>query len=209
MLHRIILLLLILCPINATARAATIQLPRTGQTTCYDDAGNEINPCTGTGQDGDKLAGAVLPSPRFTDNTNGTVTDNLTGLIWLKNANCTDTAGGIEIVSGDLTWSDALTWSNALASGTCGLADNSVAGDWRLPNIVELKSLMDLSNSEPALPNGGNRFSDIQLSWYWSSSSFASDTDTKKAWLIDVSDGYVYYGFKILKNFAWPVRGGQ
>ena len=32
--------------------------------------------------------GVAWPNPRFTDNGNGTVTDNLTGLIWLKNANC-------------------------------------------------------------------------------------------------------------------------
>ncbi len=28
------------------------------------------------------------PTPRFNDNSNCTVTDNLTGLIWLKSANC-------------------------------------------------------------------------------------------------------------------------
>ncbi|MDR4498241.1 MAG: DUF1566 domain-containing protein [Candidatus Scalindua sp.] len=38
------------------------------------------------------------PDPRFTDNGNGTVTDNRTGLIWLQNAN----------VAGLRTWADAL-----------------------------------------------------------------------------------------------------
>ena len=47
------------------------------------------------------------PNPRFTDNSDGTVTDNLTGLIWLKDANC----------FGDRTWISALSDANGLASG--------------------------------------------------------------------------------------------
>jgi len=52
-------------------------VPKTGQTTSY-----------ATGDDGDLEKGVAWPDPRFMDNGNGTVTDNLTGLIWLKNANC-------------------------------------------------------------------------------------------------------------------------
>ena len=51
---------------------------KTGQTTSY-----------ATGDDGDLEKGLAWPNPRFTDNEDGTVTDNLTGLIWLKNANWT------------------------------------------------------------------------------------------------------------------------
>ena len=63
------------------------RVPQTGQTKCYDNVGQEID-CEDTGQDGDFQAGVEWPVPRFTDNADGTVTDNLTGLIWLKNANC-------------------------------------------------------------------------------------------------------------------------
>ncbi|MGA9347827.1 MAG: hypothetical protein WBW48_03355 [Anaerolineae bacterium] len=58
----------------------------------YDLAGQRSQPAkTGdtytdggvTGEDGELLKGVTWPSPRFTDNGNGTVTDNLTGLIWL------------------------------------------------------------------------------------------------------------------------------
>jgi hypothetical protein len=63
-----------------------------GQTTCWDPADTTIPittvTCAGTGQDGDYQAGTPLPSPRFAVNGDGTVTDNLTGLIWLQNANC-------------------------------------------------------------------------------------------------------------------------
>ncbi len=80
------------------------RVPKTGQTECWDEWGKPIS-CTGTGQDGEFQFG-ILPSvppsmgrygaytvhgwtgTRFTDNVDGTVTDNLTGLVWLKNANC-------------------------------------------------------------------------------------------------------------------------
>ena len=52
-------------------------VPQTGQTTSYE-----------IGDDGDLERGVVWPDPRFTDNANGTVTDNLTGLIWSKLAKC-------------------------------------------------------------------------------------------------------------------------
>ena len=52
-------------------------------------------------------------------------------LIWLKNANC----------FGGQTWANVLTAANSLASPSCGLSDDSVAGAWRLPNVKELQSL--------------------------------------------------------------------
>ncbi|HXE98165.1 MAG TPA: hypothetical protein VN642_17305, partial [Dongiaceae bacterium] len=90
----VLFLLCILHSIVPSANASTVQLPRTGQTLCYNNAGGVI-PCAGTGQDGDKLAGTPWPNPRFTDNADGTVTDNLTGLIWLKNARCAQPSGSI------------------------------------------------------------------------------------------------------------------
>src|SRR5712691_11453672 len=113
--------------------AQPARVPQTGQTQCWDINGNQI-PCDGTGEDGDYQAGVDWPTPRFTDRGNGTVRDNLTGLIWLKDILCAARAGSP-------TWLDALTFANTLASGTCGLRDGSVAGDWRLPNIRELQSL--------------------------------------------------------------------
>jgi hypothetical protein len=61
----------------------------------------------------------VAPVPRFTDNHDGTVTDNLTGLIWLKKASCLS----------NLSWSQALTAANTLVHGQCDLMDGSQAGD--------------------------------------------------------------------------------
>ena len=38
--------------------------------------------------DGLLRAGIEWPAPRFTDNGDGTVTDSLTGLMWLKDGGC-------------------------------------------------------------------------------------------------------------------------
>ncbi|MBF0632961.1 MAG: DUF1566 domain-containing protein [Magnetococcales bacterium] len=158
-------------------------VPRTGQTTSY-----------AAGDDGALQKGVAWPNPRFTDNSNGTITDNLTGLIWLKNANCFNTQ----------TWTNALASANALASGSCGLTDGSVAGNWRLPNRFELKSLIDYGHG--TLPTG-HAFSGVQTVGYWSGSTSASDTSY--AWYVDLGYGYVYSGGKTNSTYVWPVRGGQ
>ncbi len=168
--------------ITGTAEALT---PRTGQTTSY-----------GTRDDGTLQAGLEWPTPRFTDNENGTVTDNLTGLVWLKNANCV----------GNKTWSDALAFANALKDGVCGLTDNSSAGEWHLPNIRELHSLIDFGNYNPALPSG-HPFTGVVSSYYWSSTSFATSTDY--AWYVALSIGNAYGGHETNTYYVWPVRAGQ
>ena len=63
---------------------------------------------------------------RYVDCGNGTVTDQVTGLIWLAEANC----------FGTQTYTDAMTMAGTLATGQCGLTDGSVAGDWRLPTLA-------------------------------------------------------------------------
>lgn len=201
------------------ARAGTVKVPRTGQSACYDVNGVVID-CNGTGQDGDRRAGAPWPSPRFTDNRNGTVTDELTGLIWLKDADCTDAAGGVDRRGGVLNWPSALTWSNNLAHGKCGLSDNSVAGDWRLPNINELRSLVDYSRHDPGLP-AGHPFSNVRSIWYWSSTT--NPVYTGGAFNVGMSRGSIHVDSKAARPFfggsrvesksdgklgVWPVRGG-
>lgn len=175
----------------------TIQLPKTGQTVSY-----------ATGDDGDLEKGVAWPTPRFTDNSNGTVTDNLTGLIWLRNANC----------FGTKTWSDALIAANTLSNGACGLTDVSIAGEWRLPNINELESLIDISvrNTAPTALTAGHPFTSVQDSGgylqqvtYWSSTSYAYNNQV--AWGIGMPVGYVGTGVKGSGGFyyVWPVRAGQ
>lgn len=174
-------------------------VPKTGQTICYNISGT-VRFCPGTGQDGDWQKGVTWPNPRFTDNLNGTVTDNLTGLIWLKNANC----------FGERDWATALSDANTLNSGECGLTDGSVEGDWRLPNVREVQSLLGYEFFGPALPPG-HPFINVQLAYYWSSTSYAGHPDN--AWIVDLSDcsvrSYPKVGGYMTNIFVLPVRGGQ
>jgi hypothetical protein len=97
-----------------------IILPETGQTSCYDETGNLIE-CEGTGQDGDILAGTTPPFPRYEDNGDGTFTDKLTGLTWLKNSNCSESIDYNPDNSddGSMSWKSALDFIKNINNGNC------------------------------------------------------------------------------------------
>jgi hypothetical protein len=153
-------------------------------------------------------------NPVFTNNNDGTVTDNRTCLIWLQDASCAGLAGADG--DGKANWETAKTAASSLASGTCGLTDSSSAGDWRLPTAQELGSLVHYGYSSPAISNAtggakwatdGNAFSGVQSNNYWSSSITAySMTD---AWYVNLNSGSVDSFFKTSTGYVWPVRGGQ
>jgi len=175
---------------------------KTGQTTSY--AAND---------DGALQKGVAWPTPRFTDNLNGTVTDNLTGLIWLQNAYCANTLRNYSATAlSDVT---QLSTNGTMNGNNCG--DSSNAGghqtDWRLPNVRELQSLIDYS--QRGLPIG-HPFANVQSIYYWTSTAYAlsiSDPGAN-AWLVSLSMGITLpagiltisgpQGFSVL-----PVRGGQ
>lgn len=180
-----------------SAGAATITLPQTGQRACYDAAGAVIT-CAGTGQDGEFQAGAGAPTQRFTDNGNGTVTDNMTGLIWLKNAGC-------YYGSTSKTWASALAVAAVMANGTCGLTDGSKAGDWRIPNINELESLIDAGVADIAL-SAGHPFTNVKQDGYWSSTTTSFNADG--AMYVSLRDGNTNYMGKGNYLDVLTVRGG-
>ncbi len=168
---------------TGTGTIATVPapMPKTGQTTQY-----------AAGDDGALQKGVASPSPRFTEPS---VKDNLTGLIWLKNANCFSTR----------TWAQALSDAAGLKGDNtmCGLNDSSTAGQWRLPNLRELQSLIDLQNVSPALPTG-HPFTGVQTSTYWSATTYADDTTS--AWYMALAAGNVSLGGKTTPCYVWPVR---
>jgi len=134
------------------------------------------------------------PVARFTDKGDGTIRDNLTGLIWLKNANC----------FGAKTWTEALSACGKLADGGCGLKDGSAVGDWRLPTVKELQSLIDFGKYDPALPSG-HPFTEVQSSAYWSATEYANDDNY--AWHVYSYFGGVTTNIKSGHYYVWPVRG--
>lgn len=185
---------------------------RTGVEKCYAQYGAECicgaAECP-AGQDGNLKAGAPWPSPRLVDNQDGTVSDNLTGLMWLKDANCMATNyPGFDAddpaADGKVTWQHALDFVAAINAGAYPLC---AAGrqDWRLPNIVEMHSLNDYSQGasspEPALP-AGHPFSGIDSSslFHTSTSQNASSTIPWYAF------GMWVYSPPEQPYQVWPVR---
>jgi hypothetical protein len=179
------------CPFDGPAPVA-----KTGQTTSYHE-----------GDDGHRQRGVEWPVPRFLDEDDGTILDRLTGLRWLKNANC----------FGLRDWYQALTDCNVLANGQCGLTDGSSGGQWRLPSRFELESLLDLNFWEPALSNSagtgqwthGDPFTHLITDGnYWSSTTVVYDTST--AWGVGIKYGLAYNTYKVnISFYVWPVRGGH
>lgn len=152
-------------------------VPKTGQTSICE-----------TGDDGDLQMGIAWPYPRFTDNGDGTVTDNMTGLMWTQDT---------QEILGQMTWTDALNACN-----------NSIFADyddWRLPNVRELLSLVDYGASYPALPNGHPFVNLNLLGACWSSTTYEGETD--KAWYVRINNsGVATVGHKVSDGHAWPVR---
>ncbi len=158
-------------------------LPKTGQTQSYyyyDD---------GYYQMGIEAAGS-----RFTDNGDGTVTDHQTGLIWQKEGS-----------GNDVHWFAAIAWCHDLCSGYCGFSDGSKCGDWRLPNINELKSIVDYSTSNPSINT--EYFPNTFSSHYWSSTTYASSP--YDAWGVYFGYGGDSWGYKSSYRYVRAVRGGQ
>ncbi len=144
--------------------SATTSLLATGQTISY-----------APGDDGSVQAGAALS---YTDNGDGTVTDNRTGLTWEKKT--------VDNVRTNYTWQGALDY-------VAGLNAANFAGhsDWRLPNVRELMSIIDYSRSNPSIdpifgPTTGNLF----FVTYWSSTSWAAYQPARNAWGVEFRDAY-------------------
>lgn len=176
-------------------RGKSTNVPRTGQVTCWGPIGEPVPDCVGSGQDGEIQAGVRWPDPRFTDNEDGTVTDNLTGLIWLKNAD----------PFGFKKWQQALEECNELSSGQYGLRDDSKPGDWRLPNIKEIESLIDYNRAGPCLPKGWEKvFQNVRASSYWTSTSVAKAPSEAMFIILGVGPGI--FESKEHQFFVWPVR---
>ncbi|MHC4182418.1 MAG: Lcl C-terminal domain-containing protein [Planctomycetota bacterium] len=159
-----------------------------------------------TGDDGELQKGVAWPNDRFTDNSDGTVTDNLTGLIWLKDA----------MRFGAQDWDNALNMCNNLADDGVDLTDGSVPGDWRLPNVKELLSLVHYGFSYPTLPDtagtaphtDGDPFINVQSWGYWTSTS-ATNGGGGRALRVSFSNGDSTSATKGHTLYVWCVRGGQ
>lgn len=144
---------------------------------------------------------ATTPVSQFVDNGDGTLTDTKTGLQWQR---CSE--GQIwdgETCSGS---AELFDWQQALQRAATVNNGGGYAGqvDWRLPNIKELRSIVEKQCAAPAI---NSSLLPAASGFFWSSSPVASDGGS--AWGVDFDDGYDYWDFKNYGNQIRLVRGGQ
>lgn len=137
------------------------------------------------------------PTGAFTDHGNGTVTHNLTGLMWKQ---CAQGLNGAGCATGTIS---ALTWSGALAAAVADTTAGHV--DWRLPNKKELESIVESCGYQPAINE--TLFPATPGTSFWSGSSYVPSP--AGAWFVNFGDGYADFTDKTGVNNVRLVRGGQ
>ena len=167
-----------------------MDLPDTGQAACYDSAGSAIA-CSGTGQDGEYSINPLS----FTDNGNGTVTDNVTGLMWPENDD-----------GNQYNWYEAngiygATY-NPGSTDVCGSLTLGGHSDWRLPNLLELTSIYDYSRTYPALDPV---FTVAHNGYYWTTTVSGGEDP----WYGDITDGFLSSEYELFfsSGYVLCVRG--
>lgn len=167
----------------------------------------------------------------YVDCGNGTVTDNRTGLVWLKNASCL-TSGGED---GRVDWHAAMEFVAGLsdkpatslaAADDCGLSDGSSPGEWRLPSRAEWETMIgdalgegedpDCTLAPPTITsdsglgcwvNGLGSFTSVKSYFYWTPHTQISSPTSSIA--VSLESGEFFSSDKLFLIFVWPVRGGQ
>ncbi len=172
------------------------QIPQTGQTTSYATSDNGALQ-TGTVGTNISVRFVTAKDPNGNACINGqeVESDMQTGLMWVKAPSSTT-----------YTWAKAVktsaTSGGALPISYCGYTD------WRLPNLNELRSLVNYGESNVATWLNSTGFSNVQADDYWSSTIYAFSIGN--AWSVNMSYGRNSVGSKTsYLRMVWPVRGGQ
>lgn len=176
---------------------------KTGQKACWDTAGSKVR-CAGKGHDGELRKGKQRG---YVDNGDGTITDTGTGLMWEK----LDDSGGIHDKDTFYTWTTAVTQKIATLNTPPCFAGYC---NWRLPNINELRSLVDYGRVPPIPPAFNESCvagctiatcSCTRIFGYWSSTTF--DLYPDQAWIVYLTVGYTAPVAKAAGDHVRAVRG--
>jgi hypothetical protein len=131
------------------------------------------------------VRGTAKPTTSLTrDATKEVVTDAATNLMWQDDS----TAASITYA-----WTDAISFCENMAIGGYS--------DWRLPNITELRTIVDFSKQNNTI---SDTFTNTASSHYWSSTTSAYNTDS--AWTIHFKLGYDHQPSKTMATNVRCVR---
>jgi hypothetical protein len=190
--------------------ANAYQLPDTGQTKCYEAVSPYAEiPCTGTGQDG----AYNINTLSYTDNGNGTVTDNNTGLLWQKcsvgqnnDVACSGTAETYNWFQASGTYDAAY---NPSTQNVCGALTLGGYANWHLPTKKELISIVNygIPVSEPTITSAF--FPNTVAYYYWSSTTVAATFSPDEEWLVHFGSGTTLGTGKTEKFHVRCVSGEQ
>lgn len=192
MRSRIILILFFVVLGSTNGIAADKTVHRFGIPHDLPDTGQPTPGYTATfGEDCDYNPAATQMS--YTDN-GLTVTDNLTGLMWVEDGSSAGCNSG-----GSLNWENAITFCEGLVYGGYD--------DWRLPNVKELFSIVEhhvIGTGAPYINQ--TSFPNTVSNWYWTSTTYVPFSSS--AWGVDFNVGNVGGFFKTDNKYVRPVRAG-
>jgi len=183
-LRNLTIVLCLLVSISTLGKATAYQLPDSGQTKCYQAISPyaEILSCAGTGQDGEYNINPLS----YTDNGNGTVTDNNTGLMWQQQ----DDGNVYNWYQATGTVDSTYNPSGANYKNVCGNLNLGGPGVWRLPARNELASIIDYAFTylDPSI--NSTYFPNTKTtSYYWTNTTGADDPSRK--WIAWFQEGLV------------------
>ncbi len=190
-------------------------IPDTGQTQCYDAINTEVLCSTIApgdpmyGQDGHYLQ-STYGQHFYTDNGDGTVNDDVTGLMWQQ---CAAGLSGPGCATGSVAtynWYEATGTADAThnpggAVDYCGDLVWGGHNDWVLPTVNELAGIVDAGQYNPAIDT--TAFPGTPSNYFWSSSSYAGGLGN--AWYVTFNSGSVSGHGKSNTSYARCVRGGS
>ncbi|WP_423457974.1 DUF1566 domain-containing protein [Ottowia sp. VDI28] len=144
---------------------------------------------------------AAGATPYSIDPSGTIVTDQATALQW---ARCT--FGQAWDGSGCTGKTAAPNWYNALqAAQTANAAHYLGYSDWRLPNVSEMESLMEMDSANPNIDL--TAFPGTEGALYWTSTT--DEYSFSFAWYASFHDGHVLRTDKTGLGYVRLVRGGQ
>lgn len=154
------------------------------------------------------------PTSRYTFSASDTVTDNTTNLMWkrcLEGQTFSDNGTANNYLD-DFCMGSATTmnWGAALnRAQTANTSNDSGHNDWRVPNLKELKSMVEYCRANPTINT--EVFPGAPPSYVWSGSpvtepSFGYESGS---WAVNFYSGSDFWGYRIYDYHVRLVRSGQ